>query len=110
MIVHIAQVRKAERGWTAADRNRHEFHLISVRRRHDQRARVTCMKIMPASAAYQFPHGFLWGAATSSHQVEGNNRWNDWWEMEQAHRLPHASGSACEHFERFESDFDLARS
>src|SRR5262245_35369910 len=68
------------------------------------------MKIMPASAAYQFPHGFLWGAATSSHQVEGNNRWNDWWEFEQAHRLPHASGSACEHFERFESDFDLARS
>ncbi|MCX6741545.1 MAG: family 1 glycosylhydrolase, partial [Candidatus Parcubacteria bacterium] len=26
---------------------------------------------------YIFPAGFLWGAATASHQVEGNNV-NDW--------------------------------
>ena len=26
-----------------------------------------------------FPEGFLWGAATASHQVEGDNRGNDWW-------------------------------
>ena len=31
-----------------------------------------------------FPRNFLWGAATSSHQVEGNNRWNDWWSYEQS--------------------------
>lgn len=30
-----------------------------------------------------FPKGFLWGAATSSHQVEGNNTNNDWWAWEQ---------------------------
>ncbi len=57
-----------------------------------------------------FPPGFLFGAATSSHQVEGGNRWNDWWEAEQAGRLPHASGEACRHYELYERDFDLARS
>lgn len=57
-----------------------------------------------------FPDGFLWGAATSSHQVEGGNRWNDWWELEQSRRLPHRSGEACRHYELYESDFDLARS
>jgi beta-glucosidase len=62
------------------------------------------------SANFRFPRGFLWGAATSSHQVEGNNRWNDWWEFEQSGRLPHRSGDACRHFELYESDFDLARS
>lgn len=30
-----------------------------------------------------FPEGFLWGAATSSHQVEGANDGSDWWDWEQ---------------------------
>ena len=60
--------------------------------------------------AYQFPKGFLWGAATSSHQVEGGNRWNDWWEYEGRGQLPHASGDACRHYDLFERDFDLAKS
>lgn len=30
---------------------------------------------------YTFPKNFLWGASTSSHQVEGNN-YNDWTEWE----------------------------
>lgn len=58
----------------------------------------------------RFPDGFLWGAATASHQVEGGNRWNDWWEFEESGRLPHRSGEACRHFELYESDFDLAKS
>ena len=58
---------------------------------------------------YKFPRGFLWGASTSSHQVEGDNRSNDWWEHEQSGRLPHKSGEACRHYERFEQDFDMAR-
>jgi beta-glucosidase len=61
------------------------------------------------SQARQFPSGFLWGAATSSHQVEGDNRCNDWWEFEQSRRLPHLSGDACRHYELYEQDFDLAR-
>ena len=58
----------------------------------------------------EFPPGFLWGAATASHQVEGGNRWNDWWEYEQSERLPFASGECCRHYDRYEEDFDLARS
>jgi len=30
-----------------------------------------------------FPEGFLWGAATAAHQVEGGNDGNDWWDWEQ---------------------------
>ncbi len=58
---------------------------------------------------YRLPEGFLLGAATSSHQVEGNNRWNDWWAAEEAGRLPHRSGAACRHYDLFELDLDLAR-
>ena len=29
-----------------------------------------------------FPDGFLWGAATAAHQVEGNNVNSNWWAME----------------------------
>jgi len=56
-----------------------------------------------------FRPGFLWGAATAAHQVEGGNRWSDWWQFEQAGRLPFESGNACDHLARYESDFDMAR-
>jgi beta-glucosidase len=55
-----------------------------------------------------FPPGFLWGTATSAHQVEGNNTKNDWWEWEQAGKAPQ-SGKAIDHYHRFEEDFDLAK-
>lgn len=58
---------------------------------------------------YRFPAGFLWGAATSSHQVEGNNRFSDWWAYEQEGLLPYSSGDACQQYERYEADFELAR-
>jgi beta-glucosidase len=60
--------------------------------------------------SYRFPPGFLWGASTSSHQVEGNNRANDWWEYEQLGQIPFRSGDACRQYDLFEQDFDLARS
>ena len=63
----------------------------------------------PSAADFRFPDGFLWGAATAAHQVEGGNRASDWWEYEQAGRMPHVSGDACRHYELFERDFDLAR-
>lgn len=84
-----------------------------------------------------FPKGFLWGASTSAHQVEGNN-YNDWteWEKANATRLasesfqnfsrlspvwdeirPQAqdpdnyiSGQGANHYGRYEEDFDIAKS
>src|SRR3989338_9923295 len=70
----------------------------------------------------KFPKDFFWGAATSSHQVEGNNH-NDWsvWEKENAERLSQKSGGkyppenfisggACDHYNRYKEDFDIAKS
>ena len=84
----------------------------------------------------KFPDGFLWGAATASHQVEGNTT-NDWsqWEKENAERLAakaasefgrlpnwtekfgaesarpenYISGVAVDHYHRYEEDFDIAK-
>ncbi len=55
-----------------------------------------------------FPDGFLWGGATSAHQVEGQNIHNDWWAWEQAGRVTESSANACDHYNRFAADFDLA--
>ena len=59
-----------------------------------------------------FPEGFLWGAATSAHQVEGNNTNNHWWAWEQEGGHIHdgsVSGRACDHYNLYETDFELAR-
>ena len=64
-----------------------------------------------SGVVHRFPDGFLWGAATSAHQVEGGNRWNDWWRFEQqpgAIRDGTVSGEACRHYQRFDEDFALA--
>lgn len=82
----------------------------------------------------KFPKGFLWGAATSSHQVEGGNKnnWSEWeeknaerlakeakdkWQKWQQEKFPemfdpqnYISGRACDHYNRYEEDFDLAKS
>jgi beta-glucosidase len=51
-------------------------------------------------ATLTFPADFLWGTATSSHQVEGGSAANDWWEWEQGGggRIwrDQTSGAACE--------------
>jgi beta-glucosidase len=56
-----------------------------------------------------FPPGFLWGAATAGHQVEGGNRNSDWWAWEHRPGTPVAepSGSACEHYTRYPQDVGL---
>lgn len=83
----------------------------------------------------KFPGHFLWGAASSAHQVEGGNH-NQWtvWELEnakvlaekskyQAKYLPkwnevkkeatnpanYVSGAATDHYHRYEEDFALLR-
>jgi len=56
-----------------------------------------------------FPEGFYWGAATASYQVEGNIFNTDWAKAAEENRVPKA-GRACDHYNRFEEDFDLAKS
>ena len=80
-----------------------------------------------------FPKRFLWGAAISAHQTEGglNNQWTAW-ELENAKKLAtqapysfgrtamwshvekeatnpdnYVSGTAVEHYSRYEEDFQL---
>jgi len=64
------------------------------------------------SASMHFPAGFLWGTATSSYQVEGNNTTSDWsqWEQDPGRILNgHRSGKACDWWSgRWKEDFDLA--
>jgi len=55
-----------------------------------------------------YPNQFLWGAATSSHQVEGNNFNNDWWQWEEAGKTKTPSGTAADHYHRYEEDFQIA--
>jgi beta-glucosidase len=57
----------------------------------------------------QFPPGFLWGAATAAHQVEGDNSNSDWWAWERAPGTPcrEVSGATCDHFHRYPSDIAL---
>ncbi|MFA4888130.1 MAG: glycoside hydrolase family 1 protein [Candidatus Omnitrophota bacterium] len=58
----------------------------------------------------EFPRDFLWGAATSAYQVEGNNIHSDWWEWEKRLGLKETSGAACRHYELYRQDFDAAKS
>jgi len=56
-----------------------------------------------------FPQGFLWGAATAGHQVEGNNVNSNYWEWEHAPDTPFVepSGDAVDHYHRWREDLDL---
>jgi len=69
----------------------------------------------------KFPENFLWGAASSAYQTEGNNIHADWWAWEHSekrrnfvkNRRPHSeqyiSGEACDFYNRFEEDFSIAK-
>lgn len=62
-------------------------------------------------AIYTFPRGFLWGTATASHQVEGNNN-NNWtkWENTPGRIVEdQKSGLACDWWGgRWKEDFERA--
>ncbi|MBA2808861.1 MULTISPECIES: glycoside hydrolase family 1 protein [Streptomyces] len=56
-----------------------------------------------------FPDGFLWGASTAAHQIEGNNVNSDWWRKEHdpAAKIAEPSLDACDSYHRWEQDMDL---
>lgn len=65
-----------------------------------------------AATRRAMPKGFLWGAAISAHQSEGNDVNSDSWLLE---NLPETvykepSGDACDSYHRYEQDFAIARS
>lgn len=53
---------------------------------------------------------FYFGAATSAHQVEGNNVHSDWWKFEREVQAKEGfmSGKATNHYELYDRDFALA--
>lgn len=62
-------------------------------------------------ATSSFPPGFLWGAATAGHQIEGNNVNSDYWVLENVKPTLFAEPSrdANNSFDLWASDLDLAR-
>lgn len=90
---------------------------------------------MPKKSELSFPKKFLWGAATSAHQVEGNthNQWTVWefentislaaqaeyqygdlecWARIKAHAKDpnnYVSAKAVDHYVMYEQDFDLLK-
>lgn len=61
--------------------------------------------------SFPFPKDFWWGAATSSHQVEGTNQNNDWWAWEQrVQPTEKRSGMACDQWNRWREDVELIQS
>lgn len=65
-------------------------------------------KIKIDNSSVKLPSSFLYGASSSSHQVEGNNFHNDWWYEEQNGKLPE-SNLATDHFNKYSEDFSLAK-
>ena len=54
-----------------------------------------------------FPPGFLWGASTAPHQVEGNNLNSDWWAREGLVPGMEPSGDAVDSYHRYREDMQL---
>lgn len=82
---------------------------------HFRLAVKTSQEINSTQKALIFPQGFLWGAATSHFQIEGNpdeisNRLSDWskWTEDPSHIADQSTADhACEFYQRFSSDLDL---
>ena len=56
---------------------------------------------------HEFPNGFLWGAASAPHQVEGNNLNSDFWAQEARMTGADRSGDALDSYHRYTEDIRL---
>ncbi len=74
---------------------------------------ATAIAAAPARAAQarRIPKGFLWGAAISAHQSEGNNVRSDSWLLENLAETVYKepSGDACDSYHRYAQDFAIAK-
>ncbi len=68
-------------------------------------------RVHPGTPGHAFPKGFLWGAATAGHQVEGNNTNSDCWLLENVKPTVYAEPSrdGANSFELWPADLDLAQ-
>ena len=59
-----------------------------------------------APACLRFPKDFIWGAATSAHQIEGGNTNFDWWDFEHqaGSGCAEPSGDTCDSYSRWRQD------
>ena len=57
---------------------------------------------------FSFPDDFFFGSGYAGHQVEGNNTNNNIWREEQEGKFEHLSGKACNSYELYREDIDLA--
>jgi beta-glucosidase len=64
---------------------------------------------MAGRTSPRWPDHFIWGTATSAHQVEGANYNSDWWVWEHEPSSPcrEPSGDACDHYHRYREDIEL---
>jgi beta-glucosidase len=63
--------------------------------------------------SYKFPRGFLWGTATSAHQIEGGTFLNDWATWERTPKKVHGKDTterATGHYKKFEDDIKMMAS
>lgn len=67
----------------------------------------------PEPSGLDFPEGFLWSTGEDAYQHEGGNIHADWYEWEKGATHPfrdgNVSGRCVDFWNRYESDFDLAR-
>jgi beta-glucosidase len=68
--------------------------------------------VASGSGGSAFPAGFLWGCATSAHQVEGNNISSDMWMLEHLPKsiFKEPSGDACDHYHLYPQDIEMLAS
>lgn len=91
--------------------------LGSIFRPHRAPQEFTAEDYARAAPEQVFPRGFLLGAATAAHQIEGglDNDWTEWERTSFPDGKPHiadrtVSGLACDSYNRFDDDLGLLKS
>jgi len=70
---------------------------------------AACQRGAGLQTSYSFPKGFIWGAAISAYQTEGNNINSDWDRAAQEGTYP-VNGEATRYYTLFDADHERAAS